>query len=90
MGAGKCTPTRFDSKLIAMGKDERAISVSVYVHRGMVNYTDRAFEKTALYKRTHEITWSTKSRAFASATEEATVRTTFSRPSATASLWLSG
>jgi len=40
-----------DSKLTAMGKDERAISVSGYVHRGLVKYTDRAFEKTVIYKR---------------------------------------
>ena len=40
-----------DSKLTAMGKDERAISVSGYVHRGLVKYTDRAFDKTLIYKR---------------------------------------
>ena len=40
-----------ESKLTAMGKDERAISVSGYVHRGLVKYTDRAFEKTVIYKR---------------------------------------
>jgi hypothetical protein len=40
-----------DSKLTAMGKDERAISVSGYVHRESVKYTDRAFEKTVIYKR---------------------------------------
>ena len=40
-----------ESKLTAMGKDERAISVSGYVHRGMVKYTDRAFNKTVSYKR---------------------------------------
>jgi hypothetical protein len=40
-----------DSKLTAMGKDERAISVSGYVHRGNVKYTDHAFNKTAIYKR---------------------------------------
>jgi len=40
-----------DSKLTAMGKDERAISVSGYVRRGWVKYTDRAFEKTVVYKR---------------------------------------
>jgi hypothetical protein len=34
-----------------MGKDERAISVSGYVHRGLVKYTARAFEKTIIYKR---------------------------------------
>jgi hypothetical protein len=40
-----------DSKLTAMGKDERAISVSGYVHRESVKYTGRAFEKTVIYKR---------------------------------------
>jgi len=40
-----------DSKLTAMGKDECAISVSGYVHRGLVKYTDRAFDKTVIYKR---------------------------------------
>jgi hypothetical protein len=34
-----------------MGKDERAIFVSGYVHRESVKYTDRAFEKTVIYKR---------------------------------------
>lgn len=40
-----------DSKLTALGKDERAISVSGYVHRGEVKYTDHAFHKTAIHKR---------------------------------------
>jgi hypothetical protein len=40
-----------DSKLTAMGKDERAISVSGYVHRGQVKYTDQAYTKTSIYKR---------------------------------------
>ena len=40
-----------ESKLTAMGKDERAISVSGYVHRGQVKYTDQAFNKTVTYKR---------------------------------------
>jgi hypothetical protein len=40
-----------DSKLTAMGKDERAISVSGYVHRGEVKYTEPAFNKTTIYKR---------------------------------------
>lgn len=40
-----------DSKLTALGKDERAISVSGYVHRGEVKYTDYAFHKTAVHKR---------------------------------------
>ena len=38
-------------KLTAMGKDERAISVSGYVHRELVKYTERAFHKTVIYKR---------------------------------------
>ncbi|SFK91464.1 hypothetical protein [Methylocapsa palsarum] len=40
-----------ESKLTAMGKDERALSVSGYVHRGLVKYTERAFNKTVSYKR---------------------------------------
>jgi hypothetical protein len=40
-----------DSKLTAMGKDERAISVSGYVHRGEVKYCEPAFNKTVIYKR---------------------------------------
>jgi hypothetical protein len=40
-----------ESKLTAMGKDERAISVSGYVHRGLVKYTEHAFNKTFVYKR---------------------------------------
>jgi hypothetical protein len=39
-----------ESQLTAMGKDERAISVSGYVHRGEVKYTDEAFSKTVVYK----------------------------------------
>jgi hypothetical protein len=34
-----------------MGKDERALSVSSYVHRESVKYTDYAFDKTTVYKR---------------------------------------
>ena len=40
------------SRLTAMGKDERALSVSGYVHRGQVKYTETAFDKVATYKRT--------------------------------------
>jgi len=40
-----------DSKLTAMGKDERALSVSGYVYRGEVKYTDHAFNKVSTYKR---------------------------------------
>jgi len=39
-----------DSKLTAMGKNERAIWVSGYVRRELVKYTD-AFDKTTIYKR---------------------------------------
>ncbi len=40
-----------ESKLTAMGKDERAISVSGYIYCGDVKYTDYAFSKTTIYKR---------------------------------------
>jgi hypothetical protein len=40
-----------ESKLTAMGKDERAISVSGYVHRALVKYTEHSFNKTVVYKR---------------------------------------
>lgn len=39
-----------DSKLTALGKDERAMSVSQYVYRGRVKYTDHAFDKVTIYK----------------------------------------
>lgn len=48
-----------DTRLTAMGKDERAISVSGYVFQGKVKITRRAFEKTATYKtntRNHLLT----------------------------------
>jgi phage terminase large subunit-like protein len=40
-----------ESKLTAVGKDERAISVSGYVYRGSVKYSAHAFNKTEAYKR---------------------------------------
>jgi hypothetical protein len=40
-----------DSKLAAVGKDERASNVSGYVFRGEVKYTDQAFHKVVSYKR---------------------------------------
>jgi hypothetical protein len=40
-----------DSKLTAMGKDERAINVSGYVHRGNVKYSEYAFNKVSIYKQ---------------------------------------
>lgn len=40
-----------DSKLTSMGKDERALSVSGYVYRGMVKYTVYAYEKVKEYKQ---------------------------------------
>jgi hypothetical protein len=43
--------TAIDSKLTAMGKDERALSVSGYVYRGNVKYTDYALDKNTVHKR---------------------------------------
>jgi hypothetical protein len=43
--------TAIESKLTAMGKDERALSVSSYVHRENIKYTDYAFDKTTVHKR---------------------------------------
>lgn len=40
-----------DSKLTAMGKDERAISVSGYVHQEKVKYSDHAYNRISIYKR---------------------------------------
>ncbi len=45
------TAHSIESKLTALGKDERAISVSGYVYRGNLKYTDYAFNKTNVYKR---------------------------------------
>lgn len=39
-----------DSKLTAMGKDERAISVSGYVNRGLIKMSHDAYDKTITYK----------------------------------------
>ncbi len=39
-----------DSKLTAMGKDERAISVSGYVYQGLVKLSHHAYNKTSSYK----------------------------------------
>jgi hypothetical protein len=43
--------TPIDSKLTALGKDERGLNVSGYVFRGEVKYTDYAFNKVTTYKR---------------------------------------
>ena len=48
---GRRWPARaIESQLTAMGKDERAISVSGYIYRGNVKYTEHAFDKTVVYK----------------------------------------
>lgn len=39
-----------DSKLTAVGKDERSISVSGYVYRGEVKFCEAAFDKTVNFK----------------------------------------
>lgn len=41
-----------DSKLTSVGKSERAINVSGYVHQGSVKITEEAFNKTSNYKGT--------------------------------------
>lgn len=48
-----------DSKLTSVGKDERCISVSGYIYRGMVKISRHAFNKTVNYKgitRNHLVT----------------------------------
>ncbi len=42
-----------DSKLTAVGKDERAISVSGYVSRGDVRISRQAYDKVTSYKGRH-------------------------------------
>ena len=44
--------TPIDSKLTSVGKDERAISVSGYVYRGLVKLSRKAFDKVSTYKGT--------------------------------------
>jgi hypothetical protein len=44
--------TPIDSKLTSVGKDERAISVSGYVHQELVKVSEQAFNKTTNYKGT--------------------------------------
>jgi hypothetical protein len=44
--------TAIDSALTALGKDERAISVSGYVYRGEVKLATTAYDKTTTYKET--------------------------------------
>jgi hypothetical protein len=39
-----------DSVLTSLGKDERAMSVSGYVYRGMVKLTEHAYNKTTMFK----------------------------------------
>lgn len=42
--------TAIDSKLTALGKDERAISVSGYVYQGLVKFSQRAYDKVTAFK----------------------------------------
>jgi hypothetical protein len=39
-----------EGKLTAMGKSERAINVSGYVHQGLVKFSKQAFERTVTFK----------------------------------------
>lgn len=41
-----------ESKLTSLGKDERAISVSGYVYRGLVKLSAQAYDKVVMYKET--------------------------------------
>jgi hypothetical protein len=40
-----------ESKLTALGKDGRALSVSGYIHREQIKYSEYAFNKTVTYKQ---------------------------------------
>jgi phage terminase large subunit-like protein len=74
-----------ESKLTAMGKDERAMSVSGYIHQGKVKYTERAFLKTVVYKghsRNHLVE---QIESFRVGDKGSNRRTTSSTRSATAS-----
>jgi len=88
--ARKMPARAIDSKLTAMGKDERAISVSGYVHRGLVKYADRAFEKTVIYKRHSRNHLRDQVESFRVGDRGSNREDAFSIPSATASLWLMG
>ena len=49
--ANRRWPARaINSKLTAMGKDERAINISGYVHRGLVKVAERAYNRVVNYK----------------------------------------
>ena len=47
----KCFAKMGDRSLSKIRKDERALSVSGYVYRESVKYTDYAFDKTTVHKR---------------------------------------
>lgn len=53
-----------DGKLTALGKDERAISVSGYVYRGSVKLTRHAYDKTVVYKGMKRNHWITQVTGF--------------------------
>lgn len=46
-----------DSKLTAMGKSERALSVSGYVYRGLVKICGPAYDKVTTYKKSTRNQW---------------------------------
>ncbi len=74
-----------ESKLTAMGKDERAISVSGYVYRGNVKYTDYAYNKTTVYKRKSRNHLVEQVESFRIGDKEKKLRTIFWRPFVTGS-----
>jgi hypothetical protein len=74
-----------ESKLTAMGKDERAISVSGYVYQGKVKYTDHAFNKTTMYKQRSANHLVAQIESFRVGDKKTSGKTTHWIPSATAS-----
>ena len=74
-----------ESELTAMGKDERAISVSGYVHQGLIKYSDRAFNKTVIYKQRSRNHLLEQVESFRIGDPKVTAKTIFSIHSATGS-----
>ncbi len=69
--------TAIDSKLTAMGKDERALSVSGYVYRRVSNTLTMPSTRLQSTSVNRAITLSTRSKAFGSATRTASEKTIF-------------
>jgi phage terminase large subunit-like protein len=83
----KMSAHTIDSKLTAMGKDERAISVSGTCIAARSNIPNMLSIRPRSISTNHEITFWIKSRAFALVTRTAIEKTTSSTPSATELPW---